>query len=92
MPLFSLMNTIARRAFDGLYVDQAGLNKVKNLIAKGEKVILMPTYKSFTDPFILIMTFLLQNMDIPFTFGSYEDTPRYQLYDTFLSKMGYILN
>jgi len=77
LPMFSMMNVIARRAFDGLYVDEAGLANVKNLIDKGEKVILMPTYKSFADSFILSMTFLLQDMDIPFTLGCYEDTPRY---------------
>lgn len=87
-----MMNTVARRAFDGLFVDQGSLDTVKGLLDKGEKVILMPTYKSFADSFILTMIFLLQDMDVPFTFGSYEDTPRYQLYDTFLSKMGYILN
>jgi len=43
----------------------------------GEKVILMPTYKSFTDQFVLNQTFLLQDMDIPFALGCYEDTPRY---------------
>lgn len=52
----------------------------------------MPSYKSFADQFVLTLTFLLHDMDIPLTMGCYEDTPRFQLYDTFLNKMGYILN
>ena len=73
-------------------MEDAGLNNVKKLIEQGEKVILMPTYKSFADSFVLTQLFLLQNMDIPFTMGCYEDTPRYQLYESLLGKMGYILN
>lgn len=71
------MNVIHRRAFDGLYMEDAGLENVKKLIEQGEKVILMPTYKSFADSFVLTLLFMLQNMDIPLTLGCFEDTPRF---------------
>ena len=42
-----------RKAIQGLYVDQKGLNMVKEKISQGHKVILMPLYKSFLDYFVL---------------------------------------
>mgnify|MGYP006889523851 FL=1 len=61
-------------------------------MGKGEPVLLMPTYKSFTDQFVMLYSLLAFNMPIPFTMGNLEDTPRVSLVDSLLRNIGYILS
>jgi glycerol-3-phosphate O-acyltransferase len=82
---------ILRNTLEGLWVNQTGIENLKKLIKDGEHVILIPTYKSFTDLFILQYTFLHHQIQLPFTLGNFEDTPRVYLIDKILKKMGYIL-
>lgn len=42
----------------------------------GKRVVIMPIYKSFADFFIHTYIFHNYNLDIPFTYGHREDTPR----------------
>ena len=45
-------NKMFRRAFQGIHVDTASLQTVRDLVESGHKVVLMPLYKSFGDGFI----------------------------------------
>ena len=85
------LQKIMRNSLQGLYVSQPGLDQVKSLMEKGDHVILMPTFKSFADQFMLLYTLFCNQIQIPFTFGNCEDIPRIKLVDKILSKIGYIL-
>lgn len=50
----------------------------------------MPTYKSYADQFVLLYTLFSNQMQIPFTIGNKEDTPRIAMIDKILAKIGYI--
>jgi len=54
-------------------------------------VILMPTYKSYVDQFVLLYTLFNNQIQIPFTLGNFEDTPHIGIVDKILSKIGYVL-
>lgn len=60
-------------------------------MSKGDHVILMPTFKSFVDQFILFYTLFNNKIQIPFTLGNLEDTPRVSFIDKILTKIGYVL-
>ena len=66
--------------------------QLKEMLENKKKVVLLPTYKSFIDIFILCYTLYMHKIDIPFTFGNLEDTPRMRLLDPFLKSIGYILS
>jgi len=44
-----LFQKIIRRALEGLWVNIPGIDAVKDLLKNGEHVMLIPTYKSYTD-------------------------------------------
>ena len=50
----------------------------------------MPQYKSFTDLFILFYMLSVYGIEIPFTVGNQEDTPRITVVDAALKRIGYI--
>lgn len=50
----------------------------------------MPVYRSVLDIKILLYCLLVNNIELPFTLGSYEDVPSDKLYETLLKKFGYI--
>lgn len=58
----------------------------------GKRVVIMPIYKSFADFFIHTYIFHNYNLDIPFTYGHREDTPRTKFFDNWLQKTGYIFS
>jgi hypothetical protein len=70
---------ILRNTLEGLWVNQTGIDNLKKLIKDGEHVILIQ------------YTFLHHQIQLPFTMGNFEDTPRVYLIDKILKKMGYIL-
>jgi glycerol-3-phosphate O-acyltransferase len=63
---------------------------LKKLLSEGEHVILIPTYKSFVDMFLLMFALIENQIQLPFTIGNLDDTPRL-LFDKLLRKIGYIL-
>jgi glycerol-3-phosphate O-acyltransferase len=80
-----------RQLSSGIYVQQSGVDTIKKLIAANERVILLPVYKSFADLPILLYTLFVNKIEIPFTIGNLEDTPRVPLFDSLLKRLGYIL-
>ena len=79
-----------RMGLEGLWVNRPSVENVKSLMQQGNHVILVPTYKSFADQFIIQYTLLNHKMQIPFTIGNREDTPRVPIVDTLLQQIGYI--
>lgn len=77
-------NKAFRNGFHGIFVEMNSLNNVKQLLADGKRVVLMPLFKSFADFFILTYVSLTQGMQPGFTFGCYEDTPRIKFFDAWL--------
>ena len=89
-PTLWYANKIFRQLCQGLFVEEPGIKQIKRLMNNGEKVILIPQYKSFADHFV--MTYVLQSYGIPmpFTVGNQEDTPRIKAIDALLKGIGYI--
>ena len=84
-------NKLMRQAMQGLHVDQPSIERVKSLLASGKRVVLMPIYKSFLDSFVYVYIHNHYQMEMPFMFGSLEDTPSYRLYGHWwLPNFGYI--
>jgi hypothetical protein len=50
----------------------------------------MPIYRSWADFFILTYVQTLQGLEVPFTFGNYEDVPKIKLFKAWLGQVGYI--
>ena len=47
------VNKILRNSCEGIWVNSSGIQRVKDLLANGERVLLMPMYKSFVDPLVI---------------------------------------
>jgi glycerol-3-phosphate O-acyltransferase len=87
-----LTNKILRNSQEGMYVKKSGLLRIKELLAKGERVVLMPMFKSFFDVFLISYSLLDNGIKFPFTIGCAEDTPNIRFINTLLNSMGIILN
>lgn len=85
------LQKLLRRSFEGLWVNMPSLEAVKDLIKSGDHVVLLPTYKSFADQFVILYTLFANNMEVPFTIGNREDTPRVKAVDEVLKRIGYII-
>lgn len=48
------INKVFRNAFEGIFINDPGIDNIKNLLAKKEKVILVPIYKSFLDLSVIL--------------------------------------
>lgn len=83
-------NKAMTKAIRGLFVDTASVKMVKELISTNQKVIFVPLYKSFTDFFVQLFVMQSQKIEIGFTFGNFEDTPRIEFYDRLIRSCGYI--
>lgn len=88
--MLMFINRTFRNAFEGIYINDPGLDTVKDLLQKQEKVILVPLYKSFLDLSVLVYTLFVNQIDIPFSFGNIDDVPGVAFMDTVLRNTGYI--
>jgi len=79
-----------RLALQGLHVDEHSLANVKALADQGKRLVLMPIFKSFADPFILGYIFNYFEMEMPFMFGHLEDTPHIKMMEKWVRSIGYI--
>ena len=89
---FWYFNKTMRKNIQGLYVDDRSVKMVKDLISQNHKVILMPLYRTYIDFFVQMFVMSTQRIQLGFTFGNFEDTPRIRLIDAWLKNCGYILS
>jgi len=68
-----------RDLFDGVFINDSGIGKVKQLLETKVRVVLMPVYKSYLDFFILIYSLIVNQVELPFTIGNQEDIPNIKL-------------
>jgi glycerol-3-phosphate O-acyltransferase len=87
-----LTGKILRNSCEGIWVRQSGINKVKELLAKGERVVLMPMFKSYVDALVIAYSLIDSGIKLPFTIGCAEDTYNIKLVNALANSMGIILN
>lgn len=78
---------------EGMHIDKEGIARMKTLTNDNRKVriVYMPIYKSYSDPLIMHYIQYWQNMELGFTFGNYEDSPKIGFVDRLLKRIGTIL-
>ena len=78
---------------EGMHIDKEGIARMNTLTAENRKarVVYMPIYKSYSDPLIMHYIQYWQNMELGFTFGNYEDSPKIGFVDRLLKRIGTIL-
>lgn len=77
---------------EGVWIDNLGFQKLQTLLLnKKNRIILYPVYKSYADPLILHYIHFLKDIELGFTFGNYEDSPKIPFVDNILKKIGTIL-
>ena len=83
-------NRWMRKRIQGLYVDTAGLDRVKARIKEGCKVVFLPLYRTFSD--FYLMQFVHYKLGVPsgFTFGNIEDIPGTKITYEIHKRTGYI--
>ena len=88
--LMYVFSKAMRKSIQQLYIDTHGLQKVKDLIDKGEHVVLMPHHKSFADFCILFCSHLMLSLPPMFFFGVQEDIPRIGAFDEWMKNCGFM--
>ena len=88
-----MIQKVAQHLLEGIYVDQHGIQKVLNLCKGGRKtrVLLVPMSKSFADPLILYYLNYFCNLELGYSFGSYEDGPQMQSMKRLYNRIGHFL-
>jgi len=67
-----------------------GMKRIKDLMNNNERVVLLPTYKSYADVFVLLFALASSDIALPFTVGNREDIPRVRFIEKILQGIGYI--
>jgi glycerol-3-phosphate O-acyltransferase len=68
--VFYLVQKTLRDLFDGIFVNDPGVERMKLLLEKKVRVVLMPVYKSFLDFLILVYSLVVNSIELPFTVGN----------------------
>lgn len=55
------------------------------------RVVFVPVYKSYSDPLIMHFINYYSDLELGFTFGNYEDSPKIGFVDRLLKRIGTIL-
>ena len=78
---------------EGLHIDNKSLENIKSITYNDRKVrvVLMPIYKSYADVLIIHYLNYLFDLELGFTFGNYEDSPKIGFVDRLLKRIGTIL-
>lgn len=91
LPVFWYLSNTLRTITEGLFVDQVGMKRIKDLMNNNERVVLLPTYKSYADVFVLLFALASADIPLPFTVGNREDIPRVRFIEKILHGIGYIM-
>lgn len=76
----------------GIYLEQQGFENVRKLLQAGERVVLMPVYRSFSDLPVLLYCLFVNKIEIPFTIGNSEDLPSASVINGLLKRIGYVIS
>lgn len=79
-----------RQCSNGIYLQQQGFDTIKKLMNAGERVVLLPIYKSFADWPVLLYSLFVNKIEIPFTVGNAEDIPQATMVKGMLNNIGYL--
>ena len=80
-----------RRCLKGLYVEERGINRVKELMSDSKnRVIFMPIFKSLVDNLVLLYIYMAYNMDAPFVFANSDEIPNNKALVDFSKKAGLV--
>jgi len=73
-----MLTKMASHIFEGIHYNGGKqLKHVKDLCQNRKtRVILLPLYKSYADPLVLYLISYLNNVQLGFTVGSFEDCPK----------------
>jgi len=86
------MSKIFNHAIESLNIDHQGLEKIKELsLDRKTRIIFMPVYKSFADPLLLHFINYQADLELGFTFGNYEDSPKIVSVESMLRRIGCFL-
>lgn len=90
---FYLLSKIMHHLIEGLHVDRQGLQQIKRLTQDNRKmrIVFLPIYKSYSDPLILHYINYYHDLELGFTFGNYEDSPKIGFVERLLKRIGAIL-
>jgi hypothetical protein len=73
-------------------VDIKGVEKVRDLTSQRKtRVILLPMFKSYGDPLILHYVNYFMNLELGFSFGNYEDSPKISFVESIFKRIGLFL-
>jgi glycerol-3-phosphate O-acyltransferase len=88
-----MMSKIMNHLVEGLHVDRKGLEKINEMVSKNRKIriVFMPIYKSYSDPLVLHYLNFFADLNLGFTFGNYEDSPKIGFVERLLKRIGTIL-
>jgi glycerol-3-phosphate O-acyltransferase len=88
----AFLNRKMRQLSKGVYIQQKGFDEIRRLLNAGERVVLMPVFRSFADLPVLLYSLFINKIEIPFTIGNAEDMPATKFIDDILKKVGYIIS
>jgi glycerol-3-phosphate O-acyltransferase len=78
---------------EGLHIDVKGLETIKSVINNHRKtrIIFLPVFKSYADPLLIFYLNYLTDLEMGFTFGNYEDSPKIGFVERLLRRIGCFL-
>ena len=85
------MEKTVTRLLDGLHVDLKGLQNIKEMTERDRKtkLVLMPMFKSYSDLFILHFCNYISDIEMGFSFGYYNDSPKVKMIERLARRVGY---
>lgn len=87
------MNKSVTRLLDGMHIDMNGLKAIKAMTEQDRKtkVVLMPMFKSYSDLFILHYANYISDIEMGFSFGYYNDSPKVKMIERMAKRVGYFM-
>lgn len=87
------MNKTVTRLLEGLYIDMKRLKAIKLMTEtdRKTKVVLMPMFKSYSDIFVLHFANYVSDIEMGFSFGYYNDSPKVRAIETLARRIGYFM-
>ena len=69
------------------------LNNIISIVKDDIKtrIVFVPVSKSYLDPMIMFYIHFLYDLELGFTFGNYEDSPKISLVSTLLRRIGTLM-